>query len=356
MEKQRILTKINLFIKDKIFPVSIVPAIMLFSAVLLYCFYKLVNSLEESNWNPDSRQWLLTFVFGLVSFIIVFIRGSFNLIKTNSIVDRAIDVVERSNDIAQKLSEIIEKPRNPRALIEKFLGIKSVYIYYVDSPRVNALHQQVAGRKQLQEVTEELVGEQGLGLSIGVKDIARGELSDKTTNKLSATSQIKDTSIEEQFLIVQSTLLRGDYIELGYEHSIFQIENDIIVDEDYDNAAIIDVSDYDKWFSKEVERLNALSGYILLEANFLVQEFDIPQNNYQFTFTRPIVQNTIFDPTVKFKITIAKELISINDQLTFYNHLGKKVNFRVFGRVSFKSEGKSPDDKVIDIAPIVIYT
>lgn len=355
MEKQKLLAKIKRFYTEKIYPNLLVILTMLYSFVLLIGFMKFINSLEVTSWNSDSGLWLIAFVFALTVMLYVLIRFSHYFIKSNSMLDRAIDVAEQVNDIAQKLSEIIENPRNPRTLVEKFLSIKSIFIYYVDNSRVYALYQQVVGRKQLQEVTEELVGEQGLGVSIGIKDIAHGEMSDKSTNKFSATSQIQAPSIDEQFLIVQSTLLRSDNIELGYELSLYQIENELNVVGNYDNGEALLIDDFAKWFSKEEERLNSLSGFILLEAEFLIQEFYLPQYNYKLTFTRPMVQNTVIDPRVEFRITLAKDMINVNEQLLLNNHTEKRVKFRVFGHVSAKSEGETARDKVIDILPLAIY-
>lgn len=355
MEKQNLLTKMRHLFKEYSKSIFLVMITTLYSILLGISFNSFVNSLEISSWNSASGLWLTTFLIGLGGLIIITIRFSHHLAKSNSMIDRAIDISERSFDIAQKLSEIIEKPRNPRTLVEKFLSIKSVFIYYVDNSRVNALYQQVVGRKRLQEVTEVSVGEQGLGFSIGIKDIARGEMSDKSINKLSTTSQIQESSIDEQFLIVQSTLLRSDNVELGYEHSIYQIEHELSVDRGSDDAEELFTDDFAKWFLREAERLNMLSGFILLEAEFFIQEFDSPQEFYQMTYRRPMVQNMVTDPLVEFRITIAKDLFSINNQLSFHNHLGNQIKYRVFGHVSLKSEGTN-NNKVIDIAPLVIYT
>jgi len=73
------------------------------------------------------------------------------------------------------------------------------------------------------------------------------------------------------------------------------------------------------------------------------------------TFTRPMVQNTVIDPCVEFRITIAKDMINVNEQLLLNNHLEKRVKFHVFGHVSAKSEGKTDKDKVVDILPLVVY-
>lgn len=343
MEKQKLLTKIKLFYKEKIDPNGLVISSVCLSITLLTVFVKFVKSLEKTGFDLITKSWLITFIIGFGCLLFTFVRLGLFYTKSHSTLVQSLAFAK---DITQKLIGAMQMPRNPQFLIEKFLSIKSVLIFYVDDKRVNNLYIKVVGGKQLQTVTEEWVGEQGTGFSVGYKDIIRGDMSDKSTRKLSGISQVQDPGIEEKFLTVQSSLLRLDSVAVGYEHSLCQIENDL-------NET--DFDDYDKWFLKEVQRLLTLSGLILLDAEFLVQEFDSPKNIYQFTFARPMVNNTVTSPILEFRITIAKDLFQVNEQLLLNNHIGKKVKFHVFGHVSAKSEGKTDKDKVVDILPLVIY-
>lgn len=134
---------------------------------------------------------------------------------------------------------------------------------------------------------------------------------------------------------------------MAYEYSIFQIEN---------NNDEAEIDDYEKWASRESERLSSLSGLILLDADFLVQELVSPQTNYQLTTTRPLVLKSVVGSTVTFRITIPKDSIKVNEQLILSNHLGGKIKFHVFGYVTIKTKDYTDKEIMIDIAPLVIYT
>ena len=347
MVNKKISAKIKHFCKDKLEPNSMLIASVALIITLFFVLIRLLNSLETIVLNNSIHLWFFTLAFGLGSLSYIVIRLISLYKQTKSFAKQAVDVAERAMNITDRLLEAVEKPRNPQVLIERFLSIKSIFIYYIDKLRVNDLYQKVVGRKQLQTVTEEWVKEQGSSFSVGHLDVLRGEINDNSTNKTSATSEVQKPGLDETFLTVQSSFLRLDNVAVGYEYSLYQIEN---------NNDGVEIDDFEKWSSRESERLNSLSGLILLDTDFLVQELDSPHTKYQLTSTRPLVHKSVVDSTVTFRITISKDLIQVNEQLILNNHLGGKIKFHVFGYVTIKPNDYTEKENLIDVAPLVIYT
>ena len=347
MRKIEFFTKINPFYKEKVEPNTLVLSSAGLVITLLVTLVFLWNSARSTGYNLNTYVWLAIFGFGLVALFYFFIRTMVLYTRIHSFTKKAVDVAERAMAIAEKWSEFFEMPYNPKFFVERYLSIKSVYIYYVDDLRVNELYQQVVGRKQLQTVTEEWVKEKVSGVSIGHKDVLHGDISDNSINKSSGISQLLEPGLAEKFLTVQSSYLRLDNVAVGYEYSLYQIEN---------NNDEIEIDNYEKWSSRESERLFSLSGFIIVDADFLVQDLDSPHLKYQLTSTRPLVHKSITGSTVTFRVTISKDLIDANEQLLLNNHLEGKIRFRVFGYVTIKTKGYTEEDTMIDVAPLVIYT
>lgn len=347
MKIKEFFAKINLFYKEKVEPNTLVLSSAGLVITLLVTLVFFLNSARSTGYNLNTYVWLANFGFGLVALIYFFIRTIVLYTQIHAFTKKSVDVAKQAMAIAQKWSDFFERPHQPKFIVDRYLSIKSVYIYYINDLHVNDLYQQVVGRKQLQTVTEEWVEQKGSGISIGYKDVLHGDISDNSTNKLSGTSQYLEPGLDEKFLTVQSSYLRLDNVAVGYEYSIFQIEN---------NNDDAEIDDYEKWASRESERLSSLSGLILLDADFLVQELVSPQTNYQLTSTRPLVLKSVVGSTVTFRITVSKDLIKVNEQLILSNHLGGKIKFHVFGYVTIKTKDYTDNEIMIDIAPLVIYT
>ncbi len=347
MKIKEFFAKINLFYKEKVEPNTLVLSSAGLVITLLVTLVFFLNSARSTGYNLNTYVWLAIFGFGLVALIYFFIRTIVLYTQIHAFTKKSVDVAKQAMAIAQKWSDFFEKPHQPKFIVDRYLSIKSVYIYYINDLHVNDLYQQVVGRKQLQTVTEEWVEQKGSGISIGYKDVLHGDISDNSKNKYSGTSEILEPSLGEKFLTVQSSFLRLDNVAVGYEYSLYQIEN---------NNDEKEIDDCEKWSSREKERLFSLSGFIILDADFLVQELDSPQSIYQFTSTRPLVHNSITGSTVTFRVTISKDLVGTNEQLLLNNHLGEKIRFRVFGYVTFTTKGFTDEETLIDVAPLVIYT
>ena len=339
--------KINLFYNEKVEPNALVLSAAGMVITLIATFLFLLNSARSTGFNINTFVWLVAFCLESGAVFFIFIRANVLLTRTNSFARKAVDAADKALAIAQRWSELFEMPYNPKFIVDQYLSIKSVFIYYIDELRVKDLYQQVVGREQLQTVTKEWISEKGSGISVGYKDVLHGDVVENSTSKLSGKSRVLEPSLDEKFLTVQSSFLRLDYVAVGYEYSLYKIENSI---------DITDIDDYENWSKRELERLSSLSGLIILHTDFLVQELDSPKTQYQFTSTRPLVHKSVADSCVTFRITISKDLIKINEQLILNNHMGGKIKFHVFGYVTIKPNEYTEKENLIDVAPLVIYT
>lgn len=336
--------------------VFLITAYTFFALILMVVYWSIITSFDFPLWLEILMNWLFGGVLFTVPVLMLQERKSASLLKksvANS--EEAVIAANKAVQSTERLSNKITKPRAPEDLKKKFFSTTSIYTYYIDYNRISSLYQQVVGLKQPQTLTEEKVTGLDGGFLVGFQGMFQADVKGSSTNKLSETSQYLDPSIDEKFLIVQYLLLQRELIALGYETSLYEIENEVNLGADYDYAEILQIDDYDKWVSKEVERLKRLYGYILIEAEFLVQSSDSPKEYYQLTFTRPIVQNTVLDHKVEFRISIARELINVNDQLYLSNYLNKRIKLRIFGYVAEQNNNENENERVIDIAPLVVY-
>lgn len=216
MKDKDYFAKINLFYKRKVEPNTLILSSAVMGIMLIISLVFFINSLRSGHLNVTNYHlWVVSLFIQLGALIFILIRTSVLYTKTQFFVKRNLEITDRAIEIAQKWSDFFERPHHPKFLIDRYLSIKSVYIYYINDLHVNDLYQQVVGRKQLQTVTEEWVEQKGSGISIGYKDVLHGDVSDNSTNKLSGTSQYLEPGLDEKFLTVQSSYLRLDNVAVG---------------------------------------------------------------------------------------------------------------------------------------------
>lgn len=283
---------------------------------------------------------VLVVIFIITVFIIVLMRK-----ESEQALENISKVNQRLVQIASEQSVQVKESYQD-TLRKKYLAISNPYIYYTDSERLTVFYNKITGRQSLEKLIsrtgQELKGE----AKAGVKNIVYGGVDGKITENREEEVRVREPSILEMLLDVQTHMLKNDLITLGIEKGL--VEGKFRTSEP-NVSATPDLTIY-----IERRRLKDLKGLILVKMNFTMRLSEPDQSHYILNFTRPMVENSERSPLVTFNTSFPRNSLAEKDKYMFEKKLDSTIELILFGHVT-SSEDSGEGNISIDIAPYAIY-
>lgn len=281
---------------------------------------------------------------------IYIINEFFSMKKKSEQTNETITEVNQKLEQIASAQSILAKGKDTyeETLRKEFLAVKKPYIYYTDTERLsNFYNEEIAGRQSLEKLItktgQELKGE----AKAGVKDIVHGGIDGRRTENREEEFRVREPSILEMLLGVQTRFLKNDYFTLGIEKDL----SEGIFHTSEPNAS----DEIESIVFAESQRLKDLEGMILVKIGFALKLSEPDQSHYTLSFTRRIVESIEQSPVVTFNTSFPRNSIAENDKFMFEKNLESTIKLVLFGHVT-SSINSNEGNMSINIVPYAIYS
>lgn len=332
---------------------GVISLLLMLSSMFLPVF--LANLMNHQVLLP-ALGWKNTYIifFGSMLSLITPFFLIYNYFK--SLKEESEQTNEALSEVNQKLDQLAstqsilakDKDTKEETLKKEFLAVKKPFIYYIETERLsNFYNEEIAGRQSLEKLItrtgQELKGE----VDAGIKGVVGVGMDGKITENKEEEFRVREPSILEMLLEVQTRFLKNDYFTLGVEKDSSERK--------LQTSEPNSIDENDTSVSVESQRLKDLEGLILIKIGFTLKLSEPDQSHYTLSFTRRLVESVEESPVVTFNTSFPRNSIAENDKFMFEKNLESTIKLILFGHVT-SSKNSNEGNISVNIVPYAIYS